>query len=207
MLPSALIVSAQSAKIVLLEPFFEWPHSTPRLLLLICDNVSTESVSPGVNFLCATRKHGHSPNVVLHCCSAKGSDSRSTVFLNLVPRVNARYALRCWHQNRIKGSCANTLFLAPFGNSCCNGALLPQTVHYLNQATLCLQHPFPLSPVITQVLIPKRSSTQSQLLVKPLSRSTTRMMITTLRTIGRRFGWPPSIIYYSPWRLCFVPAR
>jgi hypothetical protein len=42
-------------------------------------------------------------------------DSRSTVteFLNLIPRVNAKYALGCWHQNWIKGSCANALFLAP----------------------------------------------------------------------------------------------
>lgn len=43
------------------------------------------------------------------------SDSRNTVtvFLNLILRVNATYALGCWHQNWIKGGCTYALFLAP----------------------------------------------------------------------------------------------
>jgi hypothetical protein len=48
MLPSALIVSVQTAEIDLLEPFRLLRGRKP-----IYDNMPTEPVSPGVTFLCA----------------------------------------------------------------------------------------------------------------------------------------------------------
>ena len=55
MLPTALIVNVQSAKIDLLEPFFYvgalYSASSP----FIYSNVSTEPVSPGVTFFALLR--------------------------------------------------------------------------------------------------------------------------------------------------------
>src|SRR6266852_3110124 len=104
----------------------------------------------------------------------------------LVPKLNKRQLRQC-------------SFSGPFGKSCRNGAFLPQTVHYPNQTTLCLQHPFLRRPVIAQVLIPRGSWTRFQRsLVNPPSRFTTRMMITTLQTIGREFGWPLALYTTVP---------
>jgi hypothetical protein len=116
MLLSGPIVDVQSAKIDLLEPFFYVPalysESSP-IHLRQCASVHRAGVTwCHLSLRCS--EHGNSRNVVLHCCRGLISNATAPLYgrlyLNPIPRDNA---LRCWHQNRIKGSCANTLFLAP----------------------------------------------------------------------------------------------
>jgi hypothetical protein len=164
MLPSALIVSVQSAKIVLLETLLcavalysepspihsrecaSWRPTEPVSAFLCAaqDMAVVETgffiaTLPKANFQC----HGTSLKTLWSIGAGRSAGKRNgsngqpliprgtlTLFLDIISRVNARYAPRCWHQNWIKGSCANSLFLAPLAIPASAVPFLLQTVHY-----------------------------------------------------------------------------
>jgi len=110
-LPSALTASVQSAKIDLVGKL--WPHSIPCLFLSFA-TMRPHNRRHRISFFCAAQNMAIVETWRFIAVLPKVRILGVPVFLNLILWVHARYALRCWHQNCIKGSCTNTLFLAPF---------------------------------------------------------------------------------------------